>query len=126
MIPGIEAAYQVVAEEIEDALPGPWQHATIDGVYYPESEEFNGEFLNQSGELECFRISIKVMKTFRQLREKFKKAGHRVWGQVSFRLYPDGTFNVKWGYDNCDENGTTIWDPDEWSRQQDERRDRHI
>jgi len=31
---------------------------------------------------------------------------------------------MKWGYENCDENGDTIWNEENWRRRQEERQQR--
>lgn len=120
MIPGIEEFYQLIASEMVDQIPGPWRQATIEVIYYPSSSDYHGEYVHESGE----EFSVLVSETARlavdELRRKFRDAGQRVWGQFHFKLHADGTFNVKWGYDNCLENGDTIWDPDEWDRRFDE------
>lgn len=116
MIPGIEDFYQLVASEMVNEIPGPWRQATIEVIYYPKSSDYHGEYVTDSGKDRSFPMSEATRLAVDELRRKFQSSGQRVWGQFSFKLLADGTFNVKWGYDNCLENGDTIWDPDEWER----------
>lgn len=122
MIDGIEMIYQQIADEMVSDLPAGWRQAKIDAVYYPEGADYDGEYITEAGKERSGGVTIKATQVFDELRRKFKDAGHRVWGRATFELHSDGAFNMKWDYDNCDENGDKIWDPDEWSRQQDERR----
>lgn len=124
MVPGIEAFYELVANEMVKNIPSPWRQSRIDAIFYPENSEYHGEYVSQSGKDRSFFVSDKVTRAIRDLRMRFKAAGQRVWGQLTFLLNPDGSFNVKWGYDSCDENGDTIWDPEEWSRQDKARSER--
>lgn len=122
MIPNIEASYQRIANAIVNALPDGWQSATATAIFYSESSTYESEFLTMDGKLRSFDVSMELTRAFEELREKFKDAGKPVWGEASFELDSSGKFKTKWGYDNCDENGDTIWNEEEWSRRAEERR----
>lgn len=124
MIDGIEMIYQRIADAIVDAIPEAWTFAKIDAVYYSESIDYTGEYVTETGKLKDFRVSMDPSRAFDEMRRKLKEAGQPVWGQACFELYPDGKFNMKLGYDNCEANGDTIWDEDEWDRRQAERWER--
>ncbi|MBL8816783.1 MAG: hypothetical protein JNL58_12185 [Planctomyces sp.] len=40
----------------------------------------------------------------------FKGAGKPLWGRASFELTSNGKFNMKWGYEDCDNDGYAIFD----------------
>lgn len=124
MIEGIETYYQRIADGIVDGIPEDWRHARVEVVFYSECSDYDGEYTTDDGKERSFEVSDDACLAFRQLRKKFNESGKRVWGQATFELNADGSFNMKWGYDNCEENGDTIWDADEWSRKQNERRSR--
>lgn len=44
-----------------------------------------------------------------------------MWGQVTFEIEADGTFEMQFGYENCDGNGDTIFDEEEYVRRVQER-----
>lgn len=119
MLPNIEMYYERIADAIIDNLPDEWSDARITAIFYSDSITWEPEFQMTNGKLQSFDVSMKLTRAFRELRQKFKEAGQPLWGQASFELQADGKFNMKWGYDNCDENGDTIWDEEEWHRRQD-------
>ncbi len=51
----------------------------------------------------------------------FIEAGQPVWGQFVFWLSNAGQFDVKWGYENVDENGNTVFDEATWLKNRRER-----
>ncbi|WP_158264980.1 immunity protein YezG family protein [Blastopirellula marina] len=122
MIDGIEAIYQRIADGVVEQLPEDWKSARVDAVFYPESSEYVGEYETPSGKCLDFGVTREVGRAFRELRRKFQESGKSLWGQAAFELHSDGKFAMKWGYDNCDENGNTIWDEQAWHRRQEERR----
>lgn len=124
MIEGIEEIYQRIAGALVDVLPDKWRVARIQAVFFPESSEYHGEYVTESGEEQDCEVTMEASRAFRDLRRKFKDAGQPLWGQAHFELFPTGKFNMKWGYENCDKNGDTIWNEDEWHRQLEERRNR--
>jgi len=124
MIEGLEAIYERIADAIVSAIPDQWNSARIDAVFYSDSSEYTGEYLTDSGIQKDFAVALESTRAFRELRRKFKEAGQPLWGQASFELNADGKFKMKWGYENCDENGDTVWDEAEWHRHQEERRQR--
>jgi hypothetical protein len=74
--------------------------------------------------LRDFGTIVRGERAFRELRRKFKETGKPLWGQASFELHSDGKFKMKWGYDNCDENGDTIFNEEEELKRSEERRKR--
>jgi hypothetical protein len=124
MIEGIETIYQRIADAVVKQLPEDGMSARVDAVFFSDSSDYIGEYALSSGRSVDFEITMEVTRAFKELRRKFKEAGKPLWGQASFELQSDGKFTMKWGYDNCDENGNTNWDEQEWHRRQEERRNR--
>ena len=122
MIEGVEGIYQRLADAITDAIPVAWSSAKSEATFFSDNIEFSGEYMPVTGSPRSFKVSREITNAFEELRQKFKEAGQPLWGQASFELQSDGKFNLKWGYDNCDANGDTIWNEDEWHRQKEERR----
>jgi hypothetical protein len=124
MIPDIESYYGRIAQAIVDAIPEAWINATIEVTFYPESSQYSAEYRRPDGKLRSVGLSMDGGRAFRELRKQFKEHGQRLWGQATFYIEPSGKFNMKWGYDNLDENGDTKFDGDEWLRKQEESRQR--
>lgn len=124
MLSNVEAFYERIANAIVDNLHDEWQNATVTAIFYSDSITWEAEYRTMTGELRSFEVSMELIRAFRELRGKFKEAGQSVWGQASFELDSDGKFNMKWCYDNCDENGDTIWNEEDWHRRQGERKNR--
>ncbi len=122
MIPEIEVLYERIANAMIASIPEAWRTARIVGIFYADSITWEPEYEPQAGGLRSFDVSMELTRAFRELRRKFKEVGKPVWGQAAFNITPAGKFNMTWGYDNCDENGDTVWDEKEWNRRQDERR----
>jgi hypothetical protein len=122
MIPSIEAIYQQIAESIVEAINEPWSKAKVEAIFFADSITFEAEYTRIAGGVASFPTLLKGDRAFRELRNKFKAAGKPVWGQACFELEANGKFDMKWGYDNCDENGNTVFDEDEWARRHEERR----
>ena len=121
MIPNIENFYERIANEILHALPDSWQKAQVNAIFYGDSITWEPEYVTVAGELKSLDISMNLIRAFKELRRAFKDAGQPLWGQALFELEPSGKFNMKWGYDNCDEQGDTIWNEDEWRRRHEDR-----
>jgi hypothetical protein len=110
MIDGIEPLYQQIADSIREAIEEEWSTAKMDAIFYPGSSTYFGEYTRRTdGKLRDFGTTIAGQRTFREIRKKFKEAGKKPWGGASFELHADGTFDMKWNYDGCDENGDTIF-----------------
>jgi hypothetical protein len=122
MIDGIEALYQQIADSIVEAIPEPWITARVEAIFFADSITFETEYTREAGGLTSFATLLHGDRAFRELRRKFKEAGQPVWGQACFALNADGKFNMTLGYDNCDENGNTVFNETEWKRRHDERR----
>lgn len=122
MIEGIEVVYQQIADTIVQLVPEPWREATVEVVCLPGGMHFEGTYRSEAGKLRGFATSKNCHRAFRELRRKFEEAGQPIWGQAHFVLYSDGKFNMKWGYENCDANGDTLYDDEAWARRQEKRR----
>ncbi len=122
MIVEIEEFYRKIADEIAISIPDDWTSSSCEVTFYSDSIEYYGIYTNVDGVLDSFSVSRELSKTFKELRRKFKEVGQPVWGQATFELLADGKFNMKWGYENCDVNGNTIYNSEEWLRRQEERR----
>jgi hypothetical protein len=125
MIEGIEPFYQQIAESIQEAIPEEWTTARMDVLFYADGESYEGEYTRTAdGKAVDFATTRKAERAFRGLRNKFKEAGKPLWGQASFELDSDGKFHMQWGYDNCDENGNTIFNEEEELKRREARRKR--
>ena len=110
MIDGIEQIFQTIADSIQDAIPEEWTTATMEAEFYPHGSRYVGEYTREAdGETESFATDLRSERAFRELRERFKEAGKPLWGRACFELNADGKFNMKWGYDDCDEDGYAIF-----------------
>jgi hypothetical protein len=127
MIEGIEQLYQAIAESIEQAIPDDWTTARMEAVFYPGSSDYVGEYIRKAdGKVRAFSTGRLGERAFREIRKKFKEAGKPLWGQAIFELHSDGKFNMKWGYDDVDENGDTTFNENEYLNRNEERRKRLI
>jgi hypothetical protein len=122
MIDGIESLFQMIAESIQDAIPENWDTATMDVIFYPGSSIYLGEYTRKAdGAPRSFGTTKSGERAFRELRNKFKESGKQLWGQAYFELHSDGKFDMKWGYDDCDENGDTRFDEEKEFKRNEER-----
>ncbi len=113
MIDGLDKEYRLIAESMMSAIPEDWSSAKFEVIFYPNSSTYEAEYVRtRDGQARGFRPESAGARTFRQIRKLFKDGGQPVWGQAVFELFPDGRFNMKWGYDNCDDNGDTVFDAD--------------
>jgi hypothetical protein len=122
MIDGIEPFYQRIAESMAAALPEEWSAAKFEAIFYPDCSVYEAEYVRQTdGVARSFEPTNDGPRAFRELRSLFQQAGQQVWGRATFELAPDGTFNMRWGYDDCDTNGHCPFDEDEELRRREER-----
>jgi len=125
MVDGIEQYYHQIAESMLAAIPDEFTTARFDAIFHAGSSTYEAEYLRKSdGVARGFQPADEGDRAFRQLRKKFKEAGMPVWGQATFELHSDGKFNMKWGYENCDENGNTRFNEDEEVKRRVERHKR--
>ncbi len=125
MIEGIESLYQVIAEAIDEAIPEAWSIAIMEGIFYSDGSTYFGEHVRKADLKSIdFGTPANAELAFRDVRRKFKESAKKVWGRAAFELHSDGKFDMKWSYDNCDENGDTIFDEDEELKRHEERRKR--
>jgi hypothetical protein len=125
MIEGLELFYQQIAESMLEAIPEEWSTATFEATFFSDSSRYEAEYTRATdGLARGFQPTDTGCRAFRHLRKKFKEAGKQVWGQACFELLPNGKFNMKWGYDNCDENGDTLFDGDEEVKRAADRHER--
>ena len=121
MIDGIEPCYKQIAQSITDAISEAWTTAKVTAVFYSDSISFYAEYAREAdGVIRSFALDMPGTRAFRQVRRLFKDAGQPLWGKAHFVLEENGRFNMNWSYDNCDEHGDTLWDEEEWHRQQEE------
>ena len=110
MIDGIEDYYHRIADFITSAIDEPWKTAKLEAVFYEGSSTYLGEYTRPEGSDCSFAVGMEGGRIFRQLRKEFESSGKPRWGQALFTLEESGSFKLEWGYDNCDENGYTIFD----------------
>ncbi|HWE95791.1 MAG TPA: immunity protein YezG family protein [Tepidisphaeraceae bacterium] len=111
MIEGIEPFYQQIGESIQGAISEPWQRAAVEAIFFPQSSKYLGEYFTaENAPPKGFPVDLKVIQSFRGLRELFKNAGKPLWCRARFELHSDGKFTMNWGYDDCDENGFAPFD----------------
>jgi hypothetical protein len=122
MTPEIEEYYQQIAELIAEAIDDDWAKARIDIIFFPGVITSFGEYTTSSGSLKDFATSWNIQRTFMELRAKFKEENAQLWGQATFDLTSEGKFSMTWGYENCDENGDTIFDEDREHQREESRR----
>ena len=122
MTPEIEEYYQQIAELIVEAIEEDWEQAKIDIIFFSGMIASYGEFISSDGKLRDFQTSWNIQRTFMELRAKFKESGKPVWGQATFEITSDGKFSMKWGYENCDANGDTVFDEEREHQREETRR----
>ncbi|WP_417388318.1 immunity protein YezG family protein [Gimesia sp.] len=122
MIEGIERFYQEIAESIQDAIPEEWATARMDAVFYPDGSRYFGEFTRKAdGVARSFTTNRQGERAFREIRKLFKNAGQPLWSKASFELNAEGKFDMKWEYDDSDENGYAIFDEEREKKEFEER-----
>ncbi|AMV29544.1 hypothetical protein VT84_34435 [Gemmata sp. SH-PL17] len=125
MIDGLEPLFQQIAGSMQAAIPEDWDAAQFEAIFYADGSTYEAEYTRKAdGKAKSFQPSAGGSRAFRQLRERFRETGQPVWGRVSFELRSDGTFNVNWDYDNCDENGNKRFDEEGELRRHESRRNR--
>lgn len=125
MLEGVEGCYDQLADSMTQAIPEEWTSASFEAIFFPNSSIYEAEYVRkEDGKARGFQPADSGDRAFRQLRKLFKVAGKPVWGKARFELQPDGTFNMHWGYDNCDTNGDTVFDEDKELKRREERRAR--
>lgn len=125
MIDGIEPLYQQVGDSIQNSIPEDWSSAKMEAIFYSDSITFFGEYVSQVDKrLKDFSTPRDAQRAIREIRRRFQQAGKPLWGQATFEVHADGKFNVKWGYENIDEEGNTIFDEEAYLLQDEERRKR--
>lgn len=122
MIDGIEEYYQAIADSVLGSLRHDWTTAKLEVVFYPDGSQVTGEYARKSdGKTRDLGASIASLRAFSDLRNQFKKEQRPLWGRATFEMSADGKFNLKWGYDDCDENGFAIFDDEAAQRKFEER-----
>jgi hypothetical protein len=83
----------------------------MSAVFYRDHIAFEGEYTAaEGGRAKSFATPEAAERGFEEIRELFRQAGKPVWGRARFELRSDGTFNMNWGYDDCDEDGYARFD----------------
>ena len=122
MISGIDAFYQRLADSMLDAIPEEWSTASYQVIFFSDCSVYEAEYTRKTdGVAKSFQPATSGDQAFRELRQRFKDAGKPLWGRACFELRADGTFNMKWDYDNCDQEGNAIYDEDAERRRHDAR-----
>lgn len=79
--------------------------AEFHALFYADGSTYEVEYVRPDGVARSYSPASDGDRAIRELRKAFRRAGHRVWGQVRFILHADGSFNAQWGYDGCDASG---------------------
>lgn len=124
MIEGIEPYFQRIANSLTETLPKGWTVAYFEAIFYPASSVYEAEYIRKDGVARSVEVTRDGPRAFRELRALFKKAGRSLWGRARFELRPDGTFNMTWGYEDCDADGNCHFDEDAEVRREEERHNR--
>ncbi len=124
MIDGIDLVYKRIADSILNSIREPWSLAKVSVVFYSDGSDYLAEYTSEKGDVKSFEITLEATRAFRELRRAFKEANQPLWGQVAFEFKADGSFQIKLGYDNIDEDGNTIWDEEAWQLRREEHRAR--
>lgn len=113
MLPGFEGLFQEIATMMADAIDEEWSTAHAYAVFYPGCTVSEGEYARKAdGVPRGLDLPFEFREAADRLRRLFREAGRPVWGRFDFTLQPDRRFDVKWGYDSCDEQGDAIFDED--------------
>ncbi len=111
MIDGIEQFYQRIAESVQENIPEPWFTAWIDAIFFSDHAFYSGEYMTDEGcSPKSFATGREARRAFVDLRDLFKQARQPVWCKARFMIQSNGQFNMKWHYDDCDENGFARFD----------------
>jgi hypothetical protein len=95
MIEGIEPFYRQIAESIQEAIPEPWESASLEVIFHPQSSTYDGEyFTTDNARPKSFGVELKLIRSFLGLRELFKNAGKPLWCRARFDLQSDGKFKM--------------------------------
>lgn len=121
MIKGIELFYQRIAESMIDGIPEEWSTASFEAAFFPDGPSFRAEYKGADGVTRGFQPEAGGIKAFKELRKRFKAAGRPPWGRACFELRANGSFDMKWGYEDCDRDGYAIFDPEAERRRDEER-----
>lgn len=121
MIQGIEVYYQQIADAISDAIPEDWATALMEVTFHDGSIDYHGEYTRSvDGVPRSFGTPRIARDAFKDIRSLFKQSGKPLWGSATFNLDSNGQFNMKWNYDDCDENGYARYDSEAWLKRQEE------
>jgi hypothetical protein len=107
----MEALYRQIGESIQQAIPESWLSAWMDATFFTEHTSYYAEYTPSDGSVpKSFAPERSGRRAFEQLRELFRQAGKPLWCRARFEIQADGKFNMKWVYDDCDENGYARFD----------------
>jgi len=125
MIEGIEPLYQEIAESINEAIQDEWDTAKMEAVFFCDAIDYYGEYTRKvNGVARGFQTILRGERAFRDLRKLFKDVGQPLWCKACFDLDENGKFNMKFEYDDCDDDGFARFDEIEQLRQDEERNQR--
>lgn len=121
-VDGLGAFFQRIGAGLQASIPEDWITAKAEAIFFSDSSTYVGEYVRKADRaLRSTTNSSDNLKTIREMREKFRAAGKRLWGQFTFEMDASGKFNVHWGYENCDANGDTIFNEEESVRRSEDR-----
>lgn len=117
MIDGIEEFYRRIAESMVGEIPEDWLSAKYEATFYPGSSMYEAEYVGKKeGKARNLSPAEDGEEAFHELRKLFKAAGKPLWGRAVFTIFPSGKFDMKFGYDECDEKGNAIYNREEKMR----------
>ncbi len=125
MIDGLEPLFQQIADSMMLAIPEEWATARFEAIFFPDGSTYEAEYTRGTDKrARSFQPASGGSHAFRQLREVFRASGKPLWGRACLELNSDGSFNMTWGYDNCDENGDSHFNEEQELRRHQERHKR--
>ena len=125
MIEGIEPLYRRIADGIESAIREPWSSAFVEVAYFTEHSRYDGEYTGADGKATgSLEVVDDVRHAFDEARELFRLQGKLPWGRARFDLTSQGSFKMKWIYDDCDDQGFARFDEAKELKRARERRKR--
>ena len=116
MLPGLEPLFQEIADSMVAAIPEEWSTARVEAIYFSDSSVYEAEYTRKAdGVPRDFETPEQCLDAFDVRRDNdLSTPDSRCGGGPCLNSNQvDGTFRVKWGYDDCDANGDTIFDEDQ-------------
>jgi hypothetical protein len=106
--------YQRLADSMNSEISEEWSSAIFEAIFFADGSIYEAEYVRtQDGKVVGFHTASDGPKVFRELRKLFKSQGKKLWGKARFHMSSDGTFDLKFDYDNCDPEGNAIFDEEQ-------------